>query len=71
MDLSKWDMISSEMQLLPSAAGSRIWPGTAALLGAAHPDVAYPFSKAEVIAFVKGGLVDPLVEANELGCQIP
>jgi cysteine-rich repeat protein len=45
--------------------------GTAALLSAAHPDVAYPYSVAEVIAFVQGGDADPLVAANELGCEIP
>ena len=45
--------------------------GTAALLSAAHPDVSYPFSVAEVIALVQAGDVDPLVSANELGCEIP
>lgn len=45
--------------------------GTAALLSAAHPDVAYPFTEAEVIALVQAGDVDPLVAGNELGCEIP
>jgi hypothetical protein len=45
--------------------------GTAALLSAAHPDVDYPYSVAQVIAFVQAGDVDPLVAANELGCDIP
>lgn len=45
--------------------------GTAALLSAAHPDVDYPYTVAEVIAFVQAGNVDPLVAANELGCNIP
>jgi len=45
--------------------------GTAALLSAAHPDVDYPFTVAEVIALVQAGDVDPLVAANELGCDIP
>lgn len=45
--------------------------GTAALLSAAHPDVNYPFTIAEVIAFVQAGTIGPLVEANELGCYIP
>jgi hypothetical protein len=45
--------------------------GTAALLSAAHPDVNYPYSVAQVIAFVQAGNVAPLVEANELGCSIP
>jgi hypothetical protein len=45
--------------------------GTAALLSAAHPDVDYPFTVAEVIALVQAGDVDPLVDANELGCDIP
>jgi len=44
--------------------------GTAALLSAAHPDVDYPFTVAEVIALVQAGDVDPLVTANELGCDI-
>ena len=44
--------------------------GTAALLSAAHPDVDYPYTVAEVIAFVQAGDADPLVEANELGCPI-
>jgi hypothetical protein len=45
--------------------------GTAALLSALHPDVNYPFTPDEVIAFVQAGDADPLVEANELGCDIP
>ena len=45
--------------------------GTAALLSAAHPDVAYPLSIGAVIAAVQAGEVGPLVEANELGCLIP
>jgi hypothetical protein len=45
--------------------------GTAALLSAGHPDVDYPYTVAEVIAFVQAGNVDPLVAANELGCDIP
>ena len=45
--------------------------GTAALLSAAHPEVASPLSVAQVIAFVQTGDVDPLVAANELGCEIP
>lgn len=44
--------------------------GTAALLSAAHPDVDYPYSVAQVIAFVQGGFADPLAQANELGCPI-
>ena len=44
--------------------------GTAALLSAAHPDVAYPYTEAEVIDFVQAGDVDPLAAANELGCPI-
>jgi len=45
--------------------------GTAALLSAAHPNVNYPYTKAEVIAFVQAGDADPLVAANELDCQLP
>lgn len=45
--------------------------GTAALLSAAHPDVSYPYTEAEVIAFVQSRNIDPLVAANELGCTIP
>jgi hypothetical protein len=45
--------------------------GTAALLSAAHPDVNYPYTVAEVIAFVQSGDVEALVIANELGCMIP
>lgn len=45
--------------------------GSAALLSASHPDVAYPYSAAEVIAMVQAGDVDALAEANELGCDIP
>lgn len=44
--------------------------GTAALLSAAHPDVDYPYTVAEVIAYVQSGNVDDLVTANELGCPI-
>jgi len=45
--------------------------GTAALLSAAHPDVNYPYTVVQVITYVMSGSVDPLVIANELGCQIP
>lgn len=45
--------------------------GTAALLSAAHPDVNYPYTVAQVIAWVQAGVVDPLAQANELGCRIP
>jgi len=44
--------------------------GTAGLLSAAHPDVDYPFTVAEVIAFVQAGDIDAVVEANEAGCPI-
>ena len=44
--------------------------GTAALLNALHPAVNYPFTVAEVIAFVQAEDVAELVEANELGCPI-
>jgi hypothetical protein len=44
--------------------------GTAALLNAAHPVLDYPFTVAEVIAFVKDQDVDILAKANELGCEI-
>jgi hypothetical protein len=42
--------------------------GTAALLNAAHPGVNYPYSVAQVIAWVQAGIADPLAQANELGC---
>ena len=45
--------------------------GVAALLSASHPEVDYPYSVAEVIAFVQSGDAEPLVFANELGCDIP
>ena len=41
--------------------------GTAALLSAAHPDVAYPLTVAEVIAAVQAGDASTLAEFNELG----
>jgi hypothetical protein len=50
--------------------------GTAALLSAAHGDVDYPYSVAQVIYTVKDaiagvkGAIDALVTANELGCPI-
>jgi len=44
--------------------------GTAALLSAAHPEVNYPYTVAEVIAYVQTGNIEPLVIANELGCSI-
>lgn len=44
--------------------------GTAALLSAAHSDVNYPYTVAEVIAFVQAGDADSLADANELGCPI-
>ena len=45
--------------------GNLIWHGTAALLNAAHPDVNYAYTVAEVIAFVQAGDATPLVYANE------
>jgi len=44
--------------------------GVAGLLSAAHPDVEYPYSVADVIAAVLAGDADTLVEANELGCPL-
>ena len=44
--------------------------GTAALLSAAHPDVDYPLSTAEVIAAVQAGDANTLADFNELGCEI-
>ncbi len=44
--------------------------GTAALLSALHPGVAYPFTADEVIAAVQAGDVDALAKANELGCPL-
>lgn len=44
--------------------------GVAALLSAAHPDVDYPYSVAQVIAAVRAGDADVLVGFNELGCPI-
>jgi hypothetical protein len=44
--------------------------GTAALLSAAHPDVIYPYTVAQVIAYVQAGNVAPLVEANEVFCPL-
>lgn len=44
--------------------------GTAALLSAAHPDVNYPLTVAEVITAVQAGEADILADANELGCPI-
>lgn len=44
--------------------------GTAALLNALHPGVDYPYTVAQVIAFVQAGDVEPLVVANELGGEI-
>jgi hypothetical protein len=44
--------------------------GVAGLLSAAHPDVDYPYSVADVIAAVLAGDAGTLVEANELGCPL-
>jgi len=44
--------------------------GTAALVNALHPGVAYPLSVAEVIAAVQAGDADTLAGFNELGCDI-
>lgn len=44
--------------------------GTAALLSAAHGDVDYPFTVAQVIAAVRAGMFDDLERANELGCPL-
>lgn len=45
--------------------------GTAALLNAAHPDVNYAYSVAEVIALVQAGDADALEMANESFCPLP
>jgi hypothetical protein len=44
--------------------------GTAALLNAAHPDVEYGLSVAEVIALVQSGDADTLEQYNEAGCPL-
>lgn len=44
--------------------------GAAALLSAAHPDVAYSYIVGDVIAAVQAGDAETLVEANELGCPL-
>lgn len=44
--------------------------GTAALLNAAHPDVDYPLTVAQVITLVQAGNVDTLVGYNELICPL-
>lgn len=44
--------------------------GTAALLNATHPDLNYPLTEAEVIAYVQAGNSEILVEYNELGCPL-
>jgi hypothetical protein len=44
--------------------------GTAALLSAASPDVAYPYTVDEVIAAVQAGDAGMLADANELGCPL-
>lgn len=43
--------------------------GTAALLSAAHPDVAYPLTEAEVIAAVQAGDAETLANYNDLGAE--
>jgi len=42
----------------------------AALLDASHPDIAYPYTVAEVIALVQAFEKDTLADANELGCPL-
>ena len=44
--------------------------GVAALLNALHPDVSYPLTPEEVIAIVREGDADTLVDSNELGCTL-
>lgn len=44
--------------------------GTAALLSASHSGVNYPYTVAEVIAFVKANNASALEAANELGCPL-
>ena len=44
--------------------------GASGLLNAAHPDVDYPLTLAEVIAAVQAGDADLLEWANELGCPL-
>jgi hypothetical protein len=44
--------------------------GTAALLNAAHPNIAYPFDVAEVISFVQNGDAETLSAANEGDCPL-
>lgn len=44
--------------------------GTAALLNASHPDVAYPYTVSEVLSLVWAQNGDALEQANELGCTL-
>lgn len=50
--------------------GKVIWHGTAALLNAAHPDVAYPYTVDEVKAMVQAGNGDDLALANDTYCPL-
>jgi len=54
----------------PQVVGQLPFQGVAALLSAAHPDVDYPYSVAQVIAYVQAGNVQPLADANKLSCPI-
>ena len=44
--------------------------GTAALVSALHPNVAYPLTAAQVIAAVQAGDSETLAGFNELECPI-
>lgn len=50
--------------------GKVIRHGTAGLLNAAHPDIDYPYTVAEVIALVKAKNGDALAAANETVCPL-
>jgi hypothetical protein len=61
------------LEALSEGGGSNValWRhGAAALLNSLHSDVAYPLTKAEVLAAVASGDKDTLEWANELGCPL-
>jgi hypothetical protein len=70
------DYFDPDMTLFEAVwhGGGGLWRlgrhGTAALLSAAHPDVDYGLTVAEVIAAVQAGDADTLEYHNELGCPL-
>ena len=72
VDMFAPDITLEDALFLPGGGNNYLArQGTAALLNAAHPDISYPLTTAEIIAFVQGGGDANILDShNNLGCPL-